>query len=78
MKKLFAIFAVAAIVSSCNDTKTKTAADSDSARAVKTADSLAAIKVVVDTTAKPMVMDSLKAKKDSPAVKAVDTVKKAK
>ncbi|MEP7142258.1 MAG: hypothetical protein ABI707_05275 [Ferruginibacter sp.] len=66
MKKLFSIFAVTAIITSCsNSTDTKSGADSDSARAAATADSLAAINALdtakkpMDTTAMPM-MDTLK------------------
>ncbi len=66
MKKLLAIFMLTAFITSCNDTDTKAAAESDSAKAVATADSLAAIKALADTAAKTM---------DTTAIK-VDSTKK--
>ncbi|MBC7887170.1 MAG: hypothetical protein H7Z13_04730 [Ferruginibacter sp.] len=73
MKKLFAMLAVTAIMVSCNDVETKSAADLDSARAAATADSLAAINALADSTMKPM-MDSTLPKMDS-SMKAMDTMK---
>jgi len=59
MKKLFAIFAIAAVITSCTDTTQGTDAAADSVKAAATADSLAAIKVLADTAQAPMV-DSTK------------------
>ena len=53
MKKLFAVLAIAAIITSCNDTGIKAAAESDSARAQATSDSLAEIKKPTDTLLVP-------------------------
>lgn len=58
MKKLFAIFAIAAVITSCNDTTEENNAAADSVRAAATADSLAAIKILSDTAQAP-VMDSV-------------------
>ena len=56
MKKLFAIFAIAAVITSCNDTTTEgTDATADSVKAAATADSLAAIKALADTAQAPVV-----------------------
>ena len=52
MKKLFAILAVAATLSACNDTETKSSSESDSLAAAATRDSLAAIQAMPDTTMK--------------------------
>ncbi len=55
MKKLFAIFAIAAVITSCNDTTEGADATADSVRAAATADSLAAIKSLSDTAQTPVV-----------------------
>jgi len=60
MKKLFAILTLTAFITSCNDTDTKAAAESNSAKAVVTADSLAAIKALADTAAKTMDTTTIK------------------
>lgn len=67
MKKLFSILAFTAIMTSCNNSDSKTAAAADSARAAATSDSLAAIKALADTMKMP---------KDSMA-KMMDTTMKA-
>ncbi|MCW3089292.1 MAG: hypothetical protein JWP81_361 [Ferruginibacter sp.] len=74
MKKLLAILAVTAFMTSCNDTDTKSSASSDSAKAAATADSLAAINAMSDTT---KAMDTTMMKADSSAkVIPTDTTKK--
>jgi len=55
MKKLFAIFAIATVITSCNDTSNETDATADSIKAAATADSLAAIKALADTAQAPIV-----------------------
>ena len=55
MKKLFAIVAIAAVITSCNDTTEGTNAANDSIKAAATADSLAAIKALADTAQAPIV-----------------------
>ena len=66
MKKLIAIFVVAAIFTSCNDAATTSDADadSDSARAAATADSLRVIKALEDSS-KKLLMDTATAKMDT-------------
>jgi len=73
MKKLFAILAITAFMTSCNDTETKSTADSDSAKAAATADSLKAIQALSDTAMKPM--DSTTIKVDT-TMTSKDTTKK--
>ena len=72
MKKLFTILTLTAFMTSCNDTDTKAAAESDSAKAVATADSLAAIKALADTVTK--ITDTTTIKVDS--IVKVDSTKK--
>ncbi len=55
MKKLFAIFAIASVIVSCNDTTQATYAAADSVKAAATADSLAAIKALSDTAQAPII-----------------------
>jgi len=55
MKKLFAIFVIAAVVTSCNNTTEGTDAAADSLKAAATADSFAAIKALADTAQAPVV-----------------------
>ena len=73
MKKLFAILAITAFMTSCNDTEPIATADSDSAKAAATADSLKAIEALSDTAMKPM--DSTTVKVDS-TVTSKDSTKK--
>ena len=66
MKKLFAIFAITAVILSCNDTTEGTGAATDSIKAAATADSLAAIKALADTAQAPIA--------DSANIMNVDTM----
>ncbi|MEO6549212.1 MAG: hypothetical protein ABIN94_14515 [Ferruginibacter sp.] len=74
MKKLVAIFSVAAFMISCNDTETTSSASTDSARAAATADSLAAINAMADTSNRTM--DTTMMKADSSMKIMQDTTKK--
>ncbi|MEO7766918.1 MAG: hypothetical protein ABIS01_05805 [Ferruginibacter sp.] len=75
MKKLLAILTFTAFIVSCNDTETTSGASADSARAAATADSLAAINAMADTTKKSM--DTTMMMKDaSMEAMTKDTMKK--
>ena len=50
MKKFYSILVGAILISSCNDSETNVAVESDSVKAFATADSMAAVKLLVDTT----------------------------
>ncbi len=65
MKKLFAIIAIAAVITSCNNTTEGTDVAADSLRAAATADSFAAIKALADTAQAPVVDSSNTMKVDS-------------
>ena len=72
MKKFIAGFAMAALFTACNDTTTTTASEADSATAVATADSLAAVRALSDTAAKPL-NDGAPLQVDSTKTKMTDT-----
>jgi len=65
MKKLFAIFAIASVIVSCNDTTQGTDAAADSVKAAATADSIAAIKALADTAQAPALDSANTLKTDS-------------
>jgi hypothetical protein len=74
MKKLFAILAVASVMTACNNSAETTEADAqkvaDSIAAVKSADSIAAAaKAAMDTTVKAVVDSTVKAVVDSTKMK---------
>ena len=50
MKKFYSILVGAILISSCNDSETNVGVESDSVKAFATADSMAAVKALVDTT----------------------------
>ena len=50
MKKLYSILVITILLSSCNDSEITEGVESDSAKAFATADSMAAVKLLVDTT----------------------------
>lgn len=75
MKKLFAIVALTAFMTSCNEADTKAAAEADSLRAANTADSLA--RITADSSMRAM--DTTTVKMDTSMksmAPAKDTVKK--
>jgi predicted small secreted protein len=68
MKKLLAVIAIAAIVTSCNNTSEGNDVAADSIRAAATADSLAAVKALADT-AQPPVVDTTNTMKADTTIK---------
>ena len=66
MKKVFVIFAVTAIITSCNDSATTSSTESDSARAANTADSIArAANQALEDSARNHTMDTATANIDT-------------